>query len=118
MNKVILIGRLTKDPETSTKGETIVTRFTTAIDRKFKKDEADFIRCVCFGKTAEFVNKYFHKGMKIALTGRIQTGDYEKDGVKHYTTDVVAEEVEFADSKKVDESGFEPAETEADLPFK
>ena len=106
MNKVILVGRLTRDPETRQAGETTVTRFSLAIDRRFRKagDEtspsADFPSCVAFGKTAEFISKYFKQGMKIALEGRIQTGSYEKDGVKHYTTDVIADQVEFAESKK------------------
>ena len=107
MNKVILLGRLTKDPEVRyTQGEnsTATARFSTAVNRKFKNAEgnydADFINCVSFGKTAEFIEKYFHKGDMIALTGRIQTGSYtNKDGVKVYTTDVVVEEVEFAGSK-------------------
>ena len=132
MNKVLLLGRLTKDPETHNAGETTVTRFSIAVDRRFKKagDEtspsADFPSIVAFGKTAEFVSKYFKQGMKIALEGRIQTGSYEKDGVKHYTTDVIAEAVEFAESKRTEEtpppSGGEwlqiPEGIEADLPFK
>lgn len=109
MNKVILLGRLTRDPDTRQAGETTVTRFNIAVDRRFRKagDEAspsaDFPSCVAFGKTAEFISKYFKQGMKIAIEGRIQTGDYtDKDGVKHYTTEVVAEAAEFAESKKVD----------------
>ena len=109
MNKVILVGRLTKDPDvryTQGQNPTAVARFTLAVDRRFKTEggqTADFPSCVAFGKTAEFIEKYFHKGMKIAVDGRIQTGDYtDKDGVKHYTTDVVAEAVEFAESKKAD----------------
>jgi single-strand DNA-binding protein len=134
MNKVILVGRLTRDPETRQAGDTTVTRFSLAVDRRFRKagDEtspsADFPSCVAFGKTAEFINKYFKQGVKMALEGRIQTGSYEKDGVKHYTTDVIAEAVEFAESKKADAgenpppSGGEwlnvPEGIEADLPFK
>lgn len=127
MNKVILVGRLTKDPETKQAGETTVTRFSVAVDRKHKQDggqAADFPSIVAFGKTAEFIGKYFHKGMKIALEGRIQTGSYEKDGVKHYTTDVVAEAVEFAESKKVDEpqdtpdDWLPPESLDTTLPFK
>ena len=129
MNKVIIMGRLTKDPETRQAGETTVTKFSVAVDRKYKADgqpTADFPSCVAFGKTAEFISKYFKQGMKIALEGRIQTGSYEKDGVKHYTTDVVAEAVEFAESKKVDDtpppSNNEwveiPEGIENDLPFK
>lgn len=133
MNKVILVGRLTRDPETRQAGETTVTRFSLAIDRCFKKagDEtspsADFPSCVAFGKTAEFINKYFKQGVKMALEGRIQTGSYtDKDGVKHYTTDVIAEAVEFAESKKAEDnpppSNGEwmpiPEGIENDLPFK
>lgn len=106
MNKVILIGRLTRDPETRVaSGEkvTTITRYSLAVDRKFKRDgdqSADFISCVVFGKSAEFAEKYFHKGIKIAVTGRIQTGSYtNKEGQKVYTTDVIVEEQEFAESK-------------------
>ena len=107
MNKVILLGRMVKDPEVRyTQGDnaTATARFSVAINRKFKNAEgnydADFINCVCFGKTAEFVEKYFHKGDMMALVGRIQTGSYtNKDGVKIYTTDVVVEDVEFAGGK-------------------
>lgn len=107
MNKVILMGRLTKDPDTRQAGETTVTRFNIAVDRRYKQDggqTADFPSIVAFGKTAEFISKYFHKGVKIAIEGRLQTGNYtDKDGVKHYTTDVIAEAVEFAESKKADD---------------
>lgn len=99
MNKVVLIGRLTRDPNvTYSQGETplAIARYTLAVNR-MKKDEADFISCVAFGKSGEFAEKYLHKGMKIAVTGRIQTGSYEKDGVKHYTTDVVVESHEFCE---------------------
>ena len=110
MNSVQLVGRLTWDPEIKyTDGGTSVSRFTVAVDRRFSKDnEADFISCVSFGKTAEFIEKYFSKGKRIGLTGRIQTGSYtNKDGVKVYTTDVVAEAVEFVESKSSggDEAG-------------
>lgn len=128
MNKIILIGRLTKDPETRQANETQVTRFTIAVDRRYKQDggqAADFPNCVAFGKTSEFIQKYFHKGMKIALEGRLQTGSYEKDGVKHYTTDVIAENVEFAESKKADAENntnndfidMSEIENDDDLPF-
>ena len=107
MNKVILIGRLTREPEVRySQGEnaSAVARYTLAVDRRFKREgdaTADFISCVCFGKLAEFAEKYLHQGVKIAVTGRIQTGSYtNKDGVKVYTTDVVVEEQEFAESKK------------------
>lgn len=106
MNKVILMGRLVRDPETRPLADSYVTNFAVAVDRKYKKDggqAADFPNVVAFGKTAEFIDKYFHRGMKIALEGRIQTSSYEKDGRKHYTTEVVAESVEFAESKKVEE---------------
>ena len=107
MNKAILMGRLTRDPEVRySQGEnsTAVARFTLAVDRRFKRagetQEADFIGCVAFGKQAEFVEKYFKQGMKMVIVGRIQTGSYtNKDGQKVYTTDVVAEEIEFAESK-------------------
>ena len=109
MNKVILMGRLTRDPEIRyTQGENsmCIARYTLAVDRRFKTqdgDNADFIPCVAFGKSAEFVEKYLKKGIKMAVTGRIQTGNYiNKDGVKVYTTEVVVEEHEFAESKKDD----------------
>lgn len=129
MNRVILIGRLTKDAETRYNGDLAIARFNLAVDRKFKKEgeqSADFISCVAFGKTAEFVEKYFGKGSKMIAEGRIQTGSYtNKEGGKVYTTDVVVEAVEFAESKnggnakepaaKPDADGFMPAEE--DLPF-
>ena len=106
MNKVILMGRLTRDPDIrSTAGEnaTTVARYTLAVDRRFKRDgdqTADFISCVSFGRTAEFVERYLHQGTKVVGCGRIQTGSYtNRDGVKVYTTDVVVEELEFAESK-------------------
>ena len=107
MNKVVLVGRLTRDPEVRySQGESpmAIARYTLAVDRRFNRngDEntADFISCVAFGKAGEFAEKYFRKGTKIAVTGRIQTGSYtNKDGVKVYTTDVVVEEQEFAESK-------------------
>lgn len=108
MNKVILMGRLTRDPDVrySGNGESSMTiaRFTVAVDRRRTnadgQRDADFIGCVAFGKQAEFAEKYLHQGSKIALTGRIQTGSYSnKDGQKVYTTDVVAEDIEFAESK-------------------
>ena len=103
MNRTILIGRLTKDPE-ARQGQTMtVTKFSIAVDRRIKAEgqpSADFISCVAFGKTAEFIEKYFKKGSKMALEGRIQTGSYtNKDGQKVYTTDVVVDNVEFAESK-------------------
>ena len=104
MNSVQLIGRLTRDPEVRyTDGGVSIARFSLAVERRFKQEngaDADFINIVSFGKTADFIEKYFHKGMKVALNGRIQTGSYtDKDGKKVYTTDVSAENVEFCESK-------------------
>lgn len=105
MNKVILMGRLVRDPDIRySQGEnaTAIARYTLAVDRRFKRegeDTADFISCVCFGKSAEFIEKYCKKGTKLVIEGRIQTGSYEKDGTKVYTTDVVVESQEFAESK-------------------
>lgn len=111
MNKVILIGRLTADPEVRySQGEQslCIARYRLAVNRKASKDreqEADFISCIAFGKQGEFVEKYLFKGMKIAVTGRIQTGSYtDKDGRKVYTTDVIAEEHEFCESKQNNDS--------------
>lgn len=112
MNKVILIGRLTRDVETRYSGELAIARYTLAVDRRFKKDgeqNADFINCVAFGKSGEFAEKYFKKGMKVAVSGRIQTGSYDdKDGKKVYTTDIVIEEQEFCESKGTQESAPAP----------
>lgn len=119
MNKVILLGRLTKDPDTRQAGETTVTRFTIAVDRRYKTEggqAADFPNVVAFGKTAEFIQKYFYKGMKILVDGRLQTGSYEKDGVKHYTTDVIAEAVEFAESEKADTNNKVDADGFMEIP--
>ena len=99
LNKCILMGRITKDLEIRQAGETKVLKFNLAVNR-MKKDEADFISCVSFGKTAEFITQYMSKGSQIAIEGRIQTGSYDKDGTKVYTTDVVIEKCYFADSKK------------------
>ncbi len=106
MNKVVLMGRLTRDPEVRySTGSTplAIARYSLAVDRRFKKDgepTADFINCVVFGKSAEFTEKYFTQGMRVTVCGRIQTGSYtNKDGVKVYTTEVVVEEQEFAESK-------------------
>ena len=110
MNKVILMGRLTRDPEVRySQGEqaTAVARYTLAVDRRGRSQEnsADFIQCVAFGKAAEFAERYLHKGTKIVLTGRIQTGSYtNKDGQRVYTTDIVAEDQEFAESKNAESS--------------
>ena len=112
MNKVILMGRLTRDPDIRyTQGENsmAVARFSLAVDRRRAgadgQREADFINCVTFGKNAEFAERYLHQGTKIVLTGRIQTGSYtNKDGQKVYTTDVVGEDIEFAESKAASEN--------------
>ena len=125
MNKVVLMGRLSRDADIRQANNTTVARFSLAVDRRFKQEggqDADFISCVAFGKTAEFIEKYIYKGMKIALEGRIQTGSYtNKDNVKIYTTDVVVEAVEFAESKKQDNNdgaGFEEIDlNDDDLPF-
>lgn len=107
MNKVVLMWRLTRDPEVrysqTANGSMAIARYSIAVDRKFKQEgqpTADFINCIAFGKNGEFAEKYLHKGTKIAVVGRIQTGSYtNKDGQKVYTTDVVVEEQEFAESK-------------------
>lgn len=117
MNKVILMGRLTRDPEVrysqGTNGSMAIARYSLAVPRKFKREgepDCDFINCVAFGKNGEFADMYLHQGMKIAVTGRIQTGNYtNKDGVKVYTTDIVVEEHEFCESKNAgaqNEGGF------------
>ena len=106
MNKVVLVGRLTRDPEVRySQGEsaTAVARYTVAVDRRFKREgeaTADFIPCVVFGRSAEFAGQYFRQGMRVALSGRIQTGSYtNKDGIKVYTTEIMVEDQEFAESK-------------------
>lgn len=104
MNKVILIGRLVREPDVrylDREDSLCVARYTLAVDRREKGKEADFIRCVVFGKGAEFAEKYLVKGTKIAVTGRIQTGSYtDREGRKVYTTDVIVEEQEFAEGKR------------------
>ena len=103
MNKVLLIGRLTRDPEIRySQNNTAIARYTLAVDRMTRNTEqsADFIRCVAFAKTAEFAQTYFHKGIKIAITGRIQTGSYtDQEGKTVYTTDIVVENQEFCESR-------------------
>ena len=129
MNKVILMGRLTKDPEIRT-GNTQVARYTLAVDRRFSNSEekTDFINIVVFGKGAEFAEKYLKKGMKVLVTGRIQTGSYtDKDNKKVYTTDIVAEDQEFCESKgnstqnerpTTDDDFMDiPANVKDDMPF-
>lgn len=129
MNKVILLGRITRNPETRQAGETTVAHFSLAVDRRYKKEgdqSADFPSIVAFGKTAEFIEKYFKQGMKMLIEGRLQTGSYtNKDGIKIYTTDVIAEAVEFAESKREERGREEPKEEtewatsaeDVDLPF-
>ncbi len=114
MNKVILMGRLTRDPEvrySAGENATAVARYTIAVERRFKRDgeqSADFISCVAFGRNAEFAEKYLKQGIKIALSGRIQTGSYtNRDGQKVYTTDIVVEEQEFAESKSAAGNGMQ-----------
>lgn len=114
MNKVVLMGRLTRDPELRYSQGTnslAITRYTLAVDRRVKRDgeaSADFISCVVFGHSAEFAEKYFRQGMRVTICGRIQTGSYtNRDGAKVYTTDVVVEEQEFADNKG-DREGMQP----------
>ena len=115
MNKVVLMGRLTRDPEVRyTQGEnsTCIARYTLAVDRRFSRNNnndgqtADFIPCVAFGKTGEFAEKYFRKGIKVAVSGRIQTGSYtNRDGVKVYTTDIIVDDQEFAESRNASQQG-------------
>lgn len=115
MNRVILMGRLTRDPEVRySQGERImaIARYTLAVDRRGRKNQdsneptADFINCVSFDKTGEFAEKYFHQGMRVLVTGRVQTGSYiNKDGVKVYTFEVIVDEQEFADSKNMSAGG-------------
>ena len=122
MNKVVLVGRLTRDPEVRySQGDnaTAVARYTLAVDRRFRRDgepTADFIPCVIFGRSAEFAEKYFHQGLKVVVTGRIQTGSYtNRDGNKVYTTDVVVEDQEFAESKAASQANgnnYTPARPE------
>lgn len=130
MNRVELLGRLTREPETRYNNDLAISRYTLAVNRK-KKGEADFINIVAFGKAGEFADKYFHKGMQVAVCGRIQTGSYTNtEGRKIYTTDVIAESQEFAESKREPSKGFSPTEEplpeafeveqarlDADLPF-
>lgn len=133
MNKVILMGRLTRDPDIRySNGETAtaVARFTLAVDRRFGRRDgeqtADFIGCVAFGRTAEFAEKYLRQGVKVAASGRIQTGSYtNREGQKVYTTDVVLDDIEFAESKAASDAnrgsmsmggGYQPASAPAPAP--
>ena len=127
MNNVVLIGRLTKDPETRYLGETAVTTFTLAVDRQQKERKADFIRIVAFGKTAELCERFLVKGRLVGIQGRIQTGSYkDKDDKTIYTTDIVADRVEFlewGDKKEKQEEqagipeGFQVLDDDEDIPF-
>lgn len=125
MNKVILMGRLTKDPEVKyTQQNVAVARYSLAVNKKFKRQgepEADFINCITFGKSAEFAQKYLNKGKQIAIIGRIQVRSWENEnGQKQWSTEVIAEEQYFADSKakKTEENGFHAVEeSDDDLPF-
>ena len=116
MNKVILMGRLTRDPEvrySQGQNSTAIAKFSLAVDRRFRRDgqpEADFFNCTCFGKQAEFVEKYLQKGTKVVASGRVENDNYEKDGVKHYNVQIMVEEIEFAESKNAQgNSGSESA---------
>ena len=126
MNKVVLLGRLTKDIEIRQAGTTDVARFTLAVNRPFKKDETDFLNCVAFGKTAETLEKYVKKGQQLAINGRIQVSNYEKDGEKRYSTDIVVEGFDFISAGHKEESAprqqandfepYAPSDNE-DMPF-
>lgn len=118
MNKIILMGRLTRDPETRYSqgdSQTAITRFSLAVDRRFKRQgdpEADFFNCTAFGRQAEFVEKYLKQGTKVLLTGRVQNDNYtNKSGEKVYSVQIIAEEIEFAESKGANQNngGFQPA---------
>ena len=118
MNNVVLSGRLTADPDVRQTGNTTMATYTLAVDRRFKREgepDADFIRCVVFGRGAEFAQNYLGKGIKIMITGRINTGNYEKDGIRHYTTDIIVDQQEFAESKKASENAQERPEAPDDF---
>lgn len=129
MNRVDIVGRVVRDIEVRyTQSGHAVTGFTVAVSRRKKVDGADFITCVAWGKTAELMGQYVKKGDRIGVSGRIQTGSYEKDGVTHYTTDVYADEVEFLEPKRAEKKEAEPTELtpeelgfyaveDGDLPF-
>ena len=120
INKVVLLGRLTKDPDLkyAAGSGTAVCRFTVAINRQSKKDETDFINCIAFGKTGETITKYFTKGSKIAITGNIRTGSYDaKDGTKRYTTDAIVETFEFVESTKKETNEFDKQASNFPDPF-
>lgn len=117
MNKWIGIGRICNEVEVKTaQSGTSIAKYRLAVNRQFKKEgqpEADFLNCIAFGKNAEFAQKYLHKGMKIAVEGSIQTGSYEKDGVRHYTTDIVVDRMEFCESKNAGADSYEREERSA-----
>lgn len=119
MNNVSLVGRLTKDPELKTTQSGLsVCRFTVAVDRPYSKDQTDFINCVAWKKTAEFINNYFCKGQRIALTGSIQTGSYtDKDGRTVYTTDINVNNVEFCERRKKSDSDSNNSVEAEEMPF-
>jgi single-strand DNA-binding protein len=128
MNKVIMMGRLTKDPDiTNTTNGTVIAKYNIAVDRKFKRDgdpDADFFSCTSFGKQAEFVEKYLKKGTKVVITGRVQNNNYtDKNGQKVYGTVLMVEEIEFAESKKAEGTNEEKQDDfinvpdDSDLPF-
>lgn len=126
MNLVLQVGRLTADPEVRHNGDKAIAKFSIAVNRRFKKEgeaDADFFNCVAFGKTAEFMEKYFHKGMKAVINGELRNNHYEKDGVKHYSEQVVVNTIEFAESKQstppADNDGFMniPDGIDEELPF-
>ena len=117
MNNVCLLGRLVKDPDVRQYGSGLYARVTVAVDRN--KEETDFISCVAFDKTAELLDTYFKKGKRIALEGRIQTGSYDdKEGKRHYTTDVVISRIHFCDSKAEASAEEEDEDEEVEVPFK
>lgn len=126
MNLVVFVGRFTSDPEIRRNGDKTIGKFSLAVSRKFKREgeaDADFFNCVVFGKTAEFLEKYFHKGMKAVVTGELRNNHYTNtNGVKHYSEQVVVNNIEFAESKSTstppaDNSGFIPMDIGEELPF-
>ena len=109
MNKWIAMERATIDPEVRyTKDNKAIATINLAVDRRFNKDVTDFFKCTAFGKTAEFVEKYIKKGTKVVVEGTVQNDNYEKDGVKHYVTQIIIESIEFAESKKVQDGNTQP----------
>lgn len=129
MNKVIMCGRLTKEPDIRSGGDKTIGRFNIAVDRKFKTDgqpDTDFFNCISFGKQAEFVGKYLNKGTKVIIVGEVRNDNYtDKNGVQHYSTQIYVNEIEFAESKKAEsqpsaDKGFMsiPDGLEEELPFK